>query len=86
VLKGKAIEVVRNEDITVIDQVNTMTEPPIRPATPPQLSHKRSHSIMVDRTHEKRCHDLARYDKPIYYWFRILHHNVAELQVFLGDP
>jgi hypothetical protein len=29
------------------------------------------------------CHELT---KPIYYRFRILRHDVAELTVFLGDP
>jgi MULE transposase domain len=53
-LKGKAIEVVRDEDITVIDKGEPAKATTLRPATPPaNLSHKRNHSIMVDRTPEK---------------------------------
>jgi hypothetical protein len=29
---------------------------------------------------------MSRTDKRIYYRFRILRHDVAELTVFLGDP
>ena len=49
-LKGKTTDIFRDEDITVIDQVNPEEKAPIRPTTPPKLAQKRSHSIMVDRT------------------------------------
>jgi hypothetical protein len=50
-LKGKAIETVRDEDITVIDKVELVIVTTLRPTTPPaSIIRKRSHSIMVDRT------------------------------------
>jgi hypothetical protein len=53
-LKGKAIEIVRDEDITVINQTRPVLTASLRPATPPEsLTHKRSYSIMIDRTPEK---------------------------------
>jgi hypothetical protein len=33
-----------------------------------------------------RGRQLSRTDKRMYYRFRILRHDVAELTVFLGDP
>jgi hypothetical protein len=53
-LKGKAIETVRDEDITVIDKAEPAIVNALRPVTPPaNIIRKRSHSIMVDRTPKK---------------------------------
>jgi hypothetical protein len=49
-LKGKTIEIVRDEDITIINQAQTEVTAPIHPTTPPKLAQKRSHGVMVDRT------------------------------------
>jgi hypothetical protein len=53
-LKGKAIETVRDEDITVTDKVELLIASTSRPTTPlVSIIRKRSHSIMADRTPKK---------------------------------
>jgi hypothetical protein len=54
-VKGKTIEIVRDEDITVINQAEQVGSVPIQPAIPPQHTHKRNHSVMVNRTPPARA-------------------------------